>query len=127
MSPNLSNTALVMLQTLELSIVVKATAARPLALVAARLAARERASVRHVLLASAFAALLALPLVAVSTPRGPSTYPSRARPSLPDAPSTSQLAAPSNLAATEPLARGHGSGAGGEVRGQPPRSCGWRG
>jgi beta-lactamase regulating signal transducer with metallopeptidase domain len=68
MTANISNWALVMLQTPELSIVVKATAVVLMALVAARLASRARAAVRHVLLASAFAALLALPLVAVSVP-----------------------------------------------------------
>lgn len=102
MSPNLSNTALVMLQTLELSIVVKATAVVLLALLAARLAARERASVRHVVLASAFAALLALPLVAVSTPARTIAIPVASAPSLPDAPSSSQLAASTDPAASEP-------------------------
>jgi beta-lactamase regulating signal transducer with metallopeptidase domain len=69
MTASLSNAALVLLQSLEWSIVAKATVVVALALIAVRLAAHARASVRHVWLASAFAALLALPLIAVSAPK----------------------------------------------------------
>ena len=69
MIANLANAALALSQSLELSLIVKATAVVLLALVGARLASHERASVRHLLLASAFVALLALPLVALTGPR----------------------------------------------------------
>jgi bla regulator protein BlaR1 len=54
--------------SLELSIVAKATIVLGLALVAARLARRARASVRHVMLAAAFGVLLTLPAVATLLP-----------------------------------------------------------
>jgi beta-lactamase regulating signal transducer with metallopeptidase domain len=69
MTASLSNAALVLLQSLEWSIVAKATVVVALALIVVKFAAHARASVRHVWLASAFAALLALPLIAVSAPR----------------------------------------------------------
>ena len=49
-------------QWVELSILGKATILLVLGLIAARLAGRARASVRHLLLATTFATLLALPL-----------------------------------------------------------------
>src|SRR5262245_39046148 len=52
-----------------LSVMVKGTAAVALGLVGARLARKGRAAVRHVLLASAFGVLLALPIVSsIATP-----------------------------------------------------------
>lgn len=52
----------------ELSILIKATLLLTLALAVVRLAARVRASVRHLVLASMFAVLVALPLVIASAP-----------------------------------------------------------
>jgi beta-lactamase regulating signal transducer with metallopeptidase domain/ankyrin repeat protein len=52
----------------ELSILLKATVLLALALVVVRMAARARASVRHLVLASTFAALAALPLVIAAVP-----------------------------------------------------------
>jgi beta-lactamase regulating signal transducer with metallopeptidase domain len=69
MIANVSQAALALSQSLELSVVVKATILLALALLAARAASHARASVRHVMLASAFAALLALPFIAVSAPK----------------------------------------------------------
>jgi beta-lactamase regulating signal transducer with metallopeptidase domain len=55
--------------SVELSIAVKATVLLALGLTVARLAARARASVRHLVLGTSFAALLALPLVSTTGPR----------------------------------------------------------
>ena len=52
----------------ELSILLKATVLLALALVVVRMSARAAASVRHVILASAFAALVTLPLVMARAP-----------------------------------------------------------
>src|SRR5580704_19793990 len=52
----------------ELSIVLKATVVIALALIGARLARGTRASVRHLVLASAFGVLLVLPVAAVLMP-----------------------------------------------------------
>jgi bla regulator protein BlaR1 len=54
--------------SVELSIVVKATLVLSLTFVGARVTRRARASVRHLLLASAFGVLLALPAVAILLP-----------------------------------------------------------
>src|SRR5262245_11508200 len=54
--------------TLAIAILLKVTATTALALIAARLARRNRAAVRHVLLAAAFAILLALPVASLITP-----------------------------------------------------------
>lgn len=105
MIANVSNAALVLLQSLELSLVAKATVVVVLALMAARLAARERAAVRHVLLASAFAALLALPLIAVSVPKYVIDIPVARTPTAALA-VTATPPTPANLAASEPLPPG---------------------
>jgi beta-lactamase regulating signal transducer with metallopeptidase domain len=105
MIANVSNAALMMFQSLELSILVKATLVIALALIGARLAARERASVRHVLLASAFAALLALPLAAAWAPRFAFDIPV-ARATQPAAPAKSAPTRPIDLAVSEPLPPG---------------------
>ena len=68
MIPTLAEAAVTMSQSVELSIVGKATAMIVVGLVAARLAAHARASVRHVLLAATFASLVALPLLLVFGP-----------------------------------------------------------
>jgi bla regulator protein blaR1 len=52
----------------ELSILLKATALLTLALAVVRMAGRAKASVRHLVLASTFAALIALPLVIAAAP-----------------------------------------------------------
>src|SRR5262245_43787473 len=52
----------------ELSVLLKGTVLLTLALFAVRMAARARASVRHLVLASAFAALAILPLVIAAAP-----------------------------------------------------------
>jgi len=103
MIANVSNAALVLLESLELSIVVKATVVVALALVAARLAVRERAAVRHALLASAFAALLALPPIAMSLPKLAIDIP--VAPTTTVGPSVSP-AAPVNSAASDPRPAG---------------------
>lgn len=54
--------------SLAASIIVKATIAISIALVAATLARRSRASVRHAILAAGFAVLLALPIAAIVAP-----------------------------------------------------------
>ena len=66
MSPNPADVALAVSRSLELSLLVKATLLLAIGLGAARLAARSRASVRHVVLAATFAAVLALPLAAAA-------------------------------------------------------------
>src|ERR1700674_3562535 len=68
MPDSVARMVLTVSDSLELSIVAKATIVLGLALVAARSARRARASVRHVVLASAFGALLTLPAVATLLP-----------------------------------------------------------
>ena len=58
----------------ELSILLKATVLLTLALVVVRMAGRSRAAVRHLILASTFAALAALPLVIAAASRSPGRY-----------------------------------------------------
>jgi len=58
-----------------ISILLKATVILSLALAGARLARRSRASVRHVLLAAGFAALLALPIASLIAPPVPIIVP----------------------------------------------------
>jgi beta-lactamase regulating signal transducer with metallopeptidase domain len=64
--PNLADIAVAVSASVEFSLLVKATLLLGAGLAAARLAARARASVRHVVLAAAFAAVLALPLFATA-------------------------------------------------------------
>lgn len=65
MIPTLAEAAVTMSQSVELSIVGKATAIVVAGLIAVRLASHARASVRHLLLAATFASLVALPLLLV--------------------------------------------------------------
>ena len=67
MTPTLNTLMIAASESFAVSILVKATAALAMALVAARLARRRRAAVRHVLLAAAFAVLMVLPLASIST------------------------------------------------------------
>ena len=77
MTPDLfARAALTVSGSFELSIIAKATVVLTLALVAVRCARRARASVRHVVLASAFGALLLLPAVVLMLPPFPvATFP----------------------------------------------------
>ncbi len=68
MIPALSDTALWLSQTVELSLLAKATLLLAAALAAARLARQARASVRHLVMASCFAALIVLPLLLAGAP-----------------------------------------------------------
>ena len=68
MIAQLADAAVMISQSLELSIAGKATAMIAAGLIAARLAAHARAAVRHVLLAVTFASLLALPLILLVAP-----------------------------------------------------------
>lgn len=63
MSASLAGTALILGGSFTGSVLVKATAIAAITLLAAWLARRHRASVRHVILATGFASLLALPVV----------------------------------------------------------------
>lgn len=71
MSPILGEATVAIGGSLALSIIVKATMVSGTALIAARLARHSRASLRHVLFATAFVVLLVLPVVAVSVPARP--------------------------------------------------------
>jgi beta-lactamase regulating signal transducer with metallopeptidase domain len=64
----LAEAAVIVGRSLELGILVKTTVALLLGLAAARAARRTRAAVRHLLLASTFAALIALPVALVAVP-----------------------------------------------------------
>jgi bla regulator protein BlaR1 len=75
MIPSLAEAALAMSQSIELSIVAKATAIAIAGLVAVRLASHARASVRHLLLAATFASLLALPLLLIAAPQATIDFP----------------------------------------------------
>lgn len=68
MIPLLSQAAIVIGGSLALSLIVKATIVSASALIAARMATRAPASVRHLLLASGFAVLLALPVATLTVP-----------------------------------------------------------
>ena len=68
MTQTITEAALALSGSVELSILGKVTVMLLLGLAAARLAAHARASRRHLLLAATFAALLAIPLVAVAAP-----------------------------------------------------------
>ena len=68
MTSTISEAALFLNGWLELSILSKATILLVLGLAASSLARRGRASVRHVVLAATFAALLALPLIVLAVP-----------------------------------------------------------
>ena len=63
MMPALTDAALWLSRTIELSLLAKATLLLAAALIATRLARRSRASVRHLVIASCFVALIALPLL----------------------------------------------------------------
>jgi len=82
-----------------LSLIVKATVISAGALIAAHIARRRRASVRHALLAAAFFLLLALPLVSVAAP------PREVSVSVPQAGSTVRVATPAPLRVVVPDAR----------------------
>lgn len=69
MIPSIAEAAVAMSQSIELSIVAKATAIVIAGLIAVRLASHARASVRHLLLAATFASLLALPLLLIAGPQ----------------------------------------------------------
>lgn len=68
MMPNIEQAILVVSNSLAGSIIVKATIAISLALVAVWFARRSRASIRHAVLAAGFAVLLALPITAIVAP-----------------------------------------------------------
>jgi bla regulator protein blaR1 len=68
MTSTIAEAALGLSRSVELSLLVKATILLALGLAAARLARRSRASVRHLVLATTFAALIALPLVVLTAP-----------------------------------------------------------
>jgi beta-lactamase regulating signal transducer with metallopeptidase domain len=68
MTSTVTEAAVALSSSLELSILGKATIMLALGLAAVRLAGRARASRRHLLLAATFTTLLALPLVAVTAP-----------------------------------------------------------
>jgi beta-lactamase regulating signal transducer with metallopeptidase domain len=68
MTSTITETALALADWVELSILSKATVLLVLGLTAALMAGRARASVRHLFLATTFAAILALPLIAVFAP-----------------------------------------------------------
>src|SRR5512133_1200385 len=71
----LAEAAVSLSQSPELSMALQATMLVSVGLAAARVAAHARASVRHLLLAATFAAILALPLAATSSPDIPVKVP----------------------------------------------------
>ena len=68
MTSTIADLAIILGQSPELSLVVKMTIAAALGLAAVRLAGAARASARHLVLTSTFAALLALPVAMVIAP-----------------------------------------------------------
>jgi bla regulator protein blaR1 len=68
MIPTIDRAILTISNSLAASIIVKATVAASLAIIAARLARSSRASVRHTILTTGFAVLLALPVAAFIAP-----------------------------------------------------------
>src|SRR6185436_7067492 len=69
MIASLAAAALVISQSVELSLLVKATLILLAAFAAVALARTARASIRHLMLSSVFVALIALPLLLISVPR----------------------------------------------------------
>jgi len=65
----IAEAAVTMSQSMELSIVAKATAIVIAGLIAVRMASHARASVRHLLLAATFVSLVALPLLLIAAPQ----------------------------------------------------------
>ena len=101
----IAQAAVTLSQFADVAMVVKATALIGIGLAAVRLAARSRASVRHLVLAATFAALLALPLAAaysLDIPLSvPADRPRRAAPARAiDAPRVTARAVPASEAAT---------------------------
>ena len=68
MMPSMSDVALLLSQTVELSLIVKATLILCAGLIITQLARRARASVRHLVMATSFAALIALPVLLTVAP-----------------------------------------------------------
>ena len=68
MTPAIDHAILSISESLAASIIVKATIAISMALIAASFARRSRASVRHAILAAGFGVLLALPIAAIIAP-----------------------------------------------------------
>ena len=68
MTSTIAETALALSRWVELSILGKATIMLALGLTVTRMAVRAPASVRHLLLVSTFATLLALPLIVLTAP-----------------------------------------------------------
>ena len=68
MMPSLSDTALLLSRSLELSLLAKATIILIAGLAVTRLSRTARASVRHLVIASSFAALIALPVWLAGAP-----------------------------------------------------------
>lgn len=68
MIPTPTEAALSVSQSAEISLLVKATAMLLIGLIAVALAKRTRASVRHLLLAATFAALIATPAIVIAVP-----------------------------------------------------------
>ena len=77
MIASLSDAALLLSGSIELALLAKATLILLAALLITQLASRSRASVRHVVIASAFAALVALPILIAAAPRWSSSWPHR--------------------------------------------------
>ncbi len=78
MIPTPAEAALVLSQSAAVSLLVKATLWLVIGLTAVALARRTRASVRHLMLAATFAALVATPLIVVSVPETTIVIPVRA-------------------------------------------------
>jgi beta-lactamase regulating signal transducer with metallopeptidase domain len=68
MMPSMSDAALLLSQTIELSLIAKATLILLAGLIVAQLTRTARASVRHLVIAGTFAALMALPLLIAAAP-----------------------------------------------------------
>jgi bla regulator protein blaR1 len=75
MIPTPADVALLLSQSVEASLVIKATALLLLGLTAVALAGRTRASVRHLILAATFASIAAIPLLVNSVPETRITIP----------------------------------------------------
>ena len=75
MIPTPTDAALMLSQSVEISLLAKATAFLLVGLIAVGLARRARASVRHLILAATFAAIAATPLLINSVPETRITVP----------------------------------------------------
>ena len=103
--PSMSDLALLLSQTAELSLLVKATLILLSGLIVTQLTQNARASVRHLVIAASFAALIALPLLLVGAPRMTIDVPVTPSAAATSAAASDPVPAPPSIDAATPAAQ----------------------